>query len=58
MMRVTGISPHSPNSENDSLRMNAFFDPETREIFSAAEQVGYDEEGRSVWEDVCVDSVL
>lgn len=51
-LRVIGISPNSPNSENDSLRMNVFFDVTTGEIWSASEMTGYDKEGRSSWRDI------
>lgn len=51
-LRVIGISPNSPNSENDSLRMNVLFDVTTGEIFSASEMTGYDKEGRSSWRDI------
>ncbi|MCR6544131.1 hypothetical protein NVS47_01125 [Dehalobacterium formicoaceticum] len=49
LLRVTGISPNSPNSENESLRMHAFFDGKTGEMLNASEMTGYDEEGRSMW---------
>ncbi|MDD2246574.1 MAG: hypothetical protein PHI70_04095 [Proteiniphilum sp.] len=49
VLRVTGISPNSPNSNNESLRMNVFFDGRTGEMVSASEQVGYDQDGRSMW---------
>ncbi len=52
LLRVTGISPNSPNSNNESLRMNVFFDVSTGEVFSATEQTGYDEEGRSAWREI------
>lgn len=51
-LRVIGISPNSPNSENDSLRMNVLFDVTTGEIFSASEMTGYDKEGSSSWRDI------
>lgn len=51
-LRVIGISPNSPNSENDSLRMNVLFDVTTGEIFSASEMTGYDKEGRSSWREI------
>ena len=56
LLRVTGISPNSPNSNNESLRMNVFFDVYTGEVFSATEQTGYDEEGRSSWREIDVES--
>lgn len=40
VLRVTGISPNSPNIHNESLRMNVFFDGRTGEMVSASEQVG------------------
>jgi hypothetical protein len=52
LLRVTGISPNSPNSENDSLRMNIFFDVTTGEMLSANEMTGYDKEGHSSWRDI------
>lgn len=51
-LRVIGISPNSPNSENDSLRMNVLFDVTTGEIWSASEMTGYDKEGRSSWREI------
>ena len=55
LLRVTGISPNSTNSNNESLRMNVFFDVNTGEVFSATEQTGYDEEGRSSWREIDVE---
>lgn len=52
LLRVTGISPNSPNRENDSLRMNVFFDVTTGEILSASEMTGYDKDGRTNWRDI------
>lgn len=52
LLRVTGISPNSPNNENDSLRMNVFFDVTTGEILSASEMTGYDKDGRTKWRDI------
>ncbi|MGG3280469.1 hypothetical protein [Paenibacillus solani] len=52
LLRVTGISPNSPNLENDSLRMNVFFDVTTGEILSASEMTGYDKDGRTNWRDI------
>ncbi|MGF7036118.1 hypothetical protein J2T17_007169 [Paenibacillus mucilaginosus] len=52
LLRVTGISPNSPNSENDSLRMNVFFDVKTGEMFNASEMTGYDKDGRTNWKDI------
>lgn len=52
VLRVTGISPNSPNSNNQSLRMNVFFDGRTGEMVHAVEQVGYDEDGRTTWQDI------
>lgn len=52
LLRVTGISPNSPNSENESLRMNLFFDVTTGEILSANEMTGYDKDGRTNWMDI------
>ncbi|MDP1510344.1 hypothetical protein L8C07_07365 [Paenibacillus sp. CMAA1739] len=49
LLRVKGISPNSPNSENYSLRMNAFFDVKTGEMVNASEMTGYDKDGRSNW---------
>ena len=51
VMRVTGISPNSPNEDNDSLRANVFFDAKTGKILSASEQTGYDENGRTTWKE-------
>lgn len=56
LLRVTGISPNSPNENNESLRMNIFFDVYTGEVFSASEQIGYDEEGRSSWREIDIES--
>jgi hypothetical protein len=55
LLRVTGISPNSPNSNNDSLRMHVFFDVNTGEVFSATEQIGYDEDGRSSWREIDIE---
>jgi hypothetical protein len=55
LLRVTGISPNSPNSNNESLRMHVFFDVKTGEVFSATEQIGYDEEGRSSWREINIE---
>lgn len=52
LLRVTGISPNSPNSENDSLRMNVFFDVKTGEMLNASEMTGYDKEGHTSWRDI------
>ncbi|MBT2761954.1 hypothetical protein [Paenibacillus sp. ISL-20] len=52
LLRVTGISPNSPNNENDSLRMNVFFDVITGKILSASEMTGYDKDGRTNWRDI------
>lgn len=52
LLRVTGISPNSPNSENQSLRMNVYFDGKTGEMLNASEQTGYDKDGRSMWRDI------
>jgi hypothetical protein len=52
LLRVTGISPNSPNNENDSLRMNVFFDVTTGKILSASEMTGYDKDGRTNWRDI------
>lgn len=52
LLRVTGISPNSPNSKNDSLRMNVFFDAKTGEMLNASEMTGYDKEGNTSWKDV------
>jgi hypothetical protein len=52
LLRVTGISPNSPNRENDSLRMNIFFDVTTGQMLSANEMTGYDKEGHSSWRDI------
>ncbi|MGG4342298.1 hypothetical protein [Paenibacillus lautus] len=52
LLRVTGISPNSPNDENDSLRMNVFFDVTTGKILSASEMTGYDKDGRTNWRDI------
>lgn len=52
LLRVMGISPNSPNSENDSLRMTVFFDVKTGEILNASEMTGYDKDGRTNWKDV------
>lgn len=52
LLRITGISPNSPNSENDSLRMNVFFDVITGEILSASEMIGNDKDGRTSWRDI------
>jgi len=57
MLMVTGISPNSPNSDNESLRMNVFFDGKTGEMFSASEMLGYDEEGRSSWKDIEINGI-
>ncbi|MEK4997180.1 MULTISPECIES: hypothetical protein [Paenibacillus] len=49
LLRVMGISPNSPNRENDSLRMSAFFDVKTGELMSATEMTGFDKEGNTMW---------
>lgn len=51
-LRIMGISPNSPNSENDSLRMTVFFDVKTGEIVNASEVTGYDKDGRTNWKEV------
>ncbi len=55
VLRVTGISPNSPNRNNDSLRMNVFFDGRTGEMVSASEQIGYDHDGHSIWHEIELD---
>ncbi|RAV20799.1 hypothetical protein [Paenibacillus contaminans] len=52
LLRVMGISPNSPNSENESLRMSVFFDVKTGEMLNATEMTGYDKDGNSKWRDV------
>ena len=52
LLRVMGISPNSPNRENDSLRMNAFFDVKTGEVVSATEMTGYDKDGNTMWKNI------
>ncbi|MBN2982262.1 hypothetical protein [Cohnella algarum] len=52
LLRVMGISPNSPNSESESLRMTVFFDGKTGEMLNASEMTGYDKEGRTSWKDV------
>lgn len=52
LLRIMGISPNSPNSENDSLRMTVFFDVKTGEIVNASEMTGYDDNDRTDWKDV------
>lgn len=52
IFRVTGISPNSPNDNNESLRMNVFFNATTGEMLSATEQIGYDKDGRSMWREI------
>ncbi|WNR44414.1 hypothetical protein [Paenibacillus roseipurpureus] len=49
LLEVTGISPHSPNSKNESLRMIVYFNVKTGEIFNASEMMGYDKDGRTTW---------
>lgn len=50
VIRVTGISPDSPNKDGDSLLAHVFLDPKTGEILSASKQTGYDADGRTTWE--------
>ena len=52
LLRIMGISPNSPNSENDSLRMTVFFDVKTGEMVNASEMIGYDKDGRTDWKEV------
>lgn len=52
LLRIMGISPNSPNSENESLRMSVFFDVKTGEMINATEMTGYDKEGHSMWKDI------
>ena len=52
LLRIMGISPNSPNSENDSLRMTVFFDVKTGEMVNASEMTGYDKDGRTDWKEV------
>jgi len=52
LLRVMGISPNSPNSGNESLRMSVFFDVKTGEMLNATEMTGYDTEGNTMWRDV------
>lgn len=49
VIRVTGISPDSPNKDGDSLLAHVFLDPRTGEILSASKQTGYDSDGRTTW---------
>lgn len=52
LLEVTGISPNSPNSKNESLRMVAYFDVKTGEMLSASEMTGYDKNGRTLWKPI------
>lgn len=52
LLRVMGISPNSPNAENNSLRMSVFFDVKTGEMLDASEMTGYDKDGKTVWKNV------
>ncbi|MEK4425457.1 hypothetical protein [Solibacillus sp. FSL K6-1523] len=52
LLRIMGISPNSPNSENDSLRMTVFFDVKTGEMVNASEMTGYDKDDRTDWKEV------
>jgi hypothetical protein len=52
LLQVTGISPNSPNSRNESLRMNVFFEGRTGKVFNANEMSGYDKDGRTMWKTI------
>ncbi|MBD3921310.1 hypothetical protein H8B09_21255 [Paenibacillus sp. PR3] len=52
LLRVMGISPNSPNRENESLRMSIFFDAQTGEVVSATEMTGYDKDGNTMWKNI------
>lgn len=52
LLRVMGISPNSPNRENDSLRMSVFFDAKTGEVVSATEMTGYGKDGNTMWKNI------
>lgn len=52
LLRVMGISPNSPNRDNESLRMSVFFDAQTGEAVSATEMTGYDKDGNTMWKNI------
>lgn len=49
VLRVTGISPESPNEKGESMMAVCEFNAEDGSFIGASKKIGYDKDGHSIW---------